>query len=63
MIGNNVKAIAAGRPVLVVFYEDLKVDPAQQLFRILQFLEVPASLDAIDSTLKVHARTQYIIVG
>ena len=59
MIGNNVKAIAAGRPVLVVFYEDLKGDPVPQLSRILQFLELPASPEAINSTLKVHARTQH----
>ena len=57
MIGNNIKAIAAGRPVLVVFYEDLKVNPAPQLSRILQFLEVPASPDTITSTLKVHMCT------
>ena len=57
MIRNNVKAIAAGRPVLVVFYEDLKADPAPQLSRILQFLEVPALPDTINSTLKVHMCT------
>ena len=63
MIGNNVKAIAAGGPVLVVFYEDLKVDPVPQLARILQFLEVSPSPDTIDSTLKVtHLHIIWMIV-
>ena len=53
MIGNNVKAIAAGRPVLVVFFEDIKADPAPQLAKILQFLEVPSSPDIINATLMV----------
>ena len=53
MIANHVKAHEAGRPVLVVFFEDLKVDPAPQLARMLQFLEMPSSPDIINATLMV----------
>ena len=53
MIGSNIRALAAGRPVLVVFFEDLKADPAPQLVRMLQFLEMPSSPDIINATLTV----------
>lgn len=53
MISSNLKAMAAGRPVLVVFFEDVKVDPAPQLARMLQFLEVPSSANTITATLMV----------
>ena len=54
MISSNLKAMAAGRAVLVVFFEDLKVDPAPQLARMLEFLEVPSSPDTINTTLMVY---------
>jgi hypothetical protein len=59
MIANHVKAHEAGRPVLVVFFEDLKVDPAPQLARMLQFLEMPSSPDIINATLMNDYTTYY----
>ena len=43
----------AGRPVLPIFFEDLKLDPAPQLVKMLDFLEMPSSPDLINATLQV----------
>lgn len=51
-MGSNLKA-PAHRPVLVVFFEDLKADPAPQLARMLEFLEVPSSPEIINATVMV----------
>lgn len=51
-MGNNLKAHAQ-RPVLVVFFEELKADPAPQLARMLEFLEVPSSPEIINATVMV----------
>lgn len=52
MIGNNLK-VPPHRPVLVVFFEELKADPAPQLARMLEFLEVPTSPKMINATVMV----------
>lgn len=62
MIGSNLKA-RANRPVLVVFFEDLKVNPAPQLTRMLEFLEVSLSPATINATVMVKSsilKLQYV---
>ena len=54
MIGSNVRARAVGRPILLVFFEELKQSPATELTRMLEFLEVPSSPDIINNTVMVH---------
>ena len=53
MLGSNLRAQAAGRPVLIVFFEDLKAGPAPQLARMMDFLELPLSPAAINATIMV----------
>ena len=62
MIGSNMRAHAAGRPVLVVFFEDLKNAPAPQLARMLEFLGMPSSPDIINITVTVHASLTCILI-
>lgn len=59
MIGSNLKA-HAGKPVLVVFFEDLKEAPAPQLARMLEFLEMPSSPDIISATLTVYTLLTFV---
>ena len=46
----------AERPVLVVFYEDLKQDLEFQIRRMLEFLDLPLSKEKLNATLQVHVR-------
>ena len=41
------------RPVLVVFYEDLKQDLELQIRRMLEFLDLPLSMEELNTTLQV----------
>ena len=53
MIGSNMGSHSAGRPVLIVFFEELKMNPAPQLARMIEFLELPISPAAISVTVMV----------
>lgn len=53
MIGSNIRAVAAGRPVLIVFFEELKQNPASELTRMLEFLEVAWTPALINTTVTV----------
>ena len=53
ILGNNLRAQAAGRPVLSVFFEDIKTDPAPQISRMMEFLELPVTPAIINATVTV----------
>ena len=44
-------------PVLVVFYEDLKQDLEFQIRRMLEFLDLPLSMEELNTTLQVNVHT------
>ena len=53
MIDNNMRASLSGRSVLVVFFEEIKKDPALQLAKMMEFLEVSVSPTAINTAIMV----------
>ena len=55
MLGCNLKALAAGKPVLPVFFEEVKKDPAPQLERMMEFLELPVSPAVVNATVMVSS--------
>ena len=59
MLGSNLRARTAGRPVLPVFFEDIKKDPTFQLSKMMEFLEFPVPLTTINATVMV--RTTYML--
>ena len=53
MLGSNMRAQAAGWPVLPVFFEDIKTDAATQLTRMMEFLDLHVTPDIINATVMV----------
>ena len=53
MISSNMRASLSSRSVLVVFFEEIKKDPALQLAKMMEFLEVSVSPTAINTAIMV----------